>query len=385
MSKKSISETRQYKVLTTVEAKNILSNFFEAQKFNVDFGLPEIDDRYHIWRVPILYSNETIGTYIIDAFTGNIVKDRSTKLELLIERKNSIKPIEQKKHTNKKEKYIISDLPNMLINGDSTEELEKLPENSVDLIFTSPPYYNARVEYSEFKDYNSYLELIREIINKSSRVLIDGKFFVINISPVLIPRASRNQSSKRIAVPFDIHQLFIEEGFEFVDDIIWQKPEGAGWASGRGRRFSADRNPMQYKPVPVTEYVLVYRKKGSKLIDWFIRNHPNREIIEESKVEDDYDKTNVWYISPARDKRHRAIFPQELAKRVIKYYSFKNDVVLDPFGGLGTTGKAALSLERRFVSIELDKEYFDASASDFNKLRNIFNPDIEIIKKEKGE
>ena len=56
------------------------------------------------------------------------------------------------------------------------------------------------------------------------------------------------------------HRLFTKEGFDFIDDIIWVKPEGVGWATGRGRRFAADRNPLQYKPVPVTEYVLVYRK-----------------------------------------------------------------------------------------------------------------------------
>jgi DNA modification methylase len=81
-----------------------------------------------------------------------------------------------------------------------------------------------------------------------------------------------------LAVPFDVHRLFIEEGYDFIDDIIWVKPEGAGWATGRGRRFAADRNPLQYKPVPVTEYILVYRKRTPKLIDWNIRAHPKPEL-----------------------------------------------------------------------------------------------------------
>lgn len=93
---------------------------------------------------------------------------------------------------------------------------------------------------------------------------------MMNVSPVLIRRANRNQASKRIAVPFDMHRLFIEQGYDFIDDIIWEQPEGAGWATGRGRRFAADRNPLQYKPVPVTEYILVYRKHTDKLIDWNI-------------------------------------------------------------------------------------------------------------------
>lgn len=102
-------------------------------------------------------------------------------------------------------------------------------------------------------------------------------------------------------------------------------------------------------------------------------------MLEESKVDDNYEKTNIWYISPARDKRHRAIFPRVLAEKVIQYYSFKNDVILDPFGGLGTTGKAALGLDRRFVSIELDKDYFDASLDDFNKEFSVLEKEIEII------
>ena len=182
----------------------------------------------------------------------------------------------------------------------------------------------------------------------------EGGYFV---SPVLIRRANRSEASRRIAVPFDMHRLFTEEGYEFIDDIIWEKPEGAGWATGRGRRFAADRNPLQYKPVPVTEYVLVYRKQTSRLIDWNIRAHPNQALVEASKIGDDYEHTNIWRIKPAYDERHPAIFPLELAEKVISYYSFKDDVVLDPFAGAGTVGKAAIKLGRRFVLIEQNPQY----------------------------
>ena len=188
---------------------------------------------------------------------------------------------------------------------------------------------------------------MRKVINQSHRVLSEGRFFVMNISPVLIRRANRSESSKRIAVPFDIHRIFIEEGYDFIDDIIWEKPEGAGWATSRGRRFAADRNPLQYKPVPVTEYILVYRKHTTKLIDWNIRNHPNPDLVKESKILCEYERTNIWRITPEHDKRHPAIFPLKLAEKVIEYYSFKNDVVLDPFAGIGTVGKAAIKLGRR--------------------------------------
>ena len=253
--------------------------------------------------------------------------------------------------------YVLSSLRNTIAQGDSEELLQELPAGSVNLIFTSPPYYNARPEYTDYVTYEEYLLKIRKIIQNAHRVLAEGCFFVMNISPVLVRRASRSEASRRIAVPFDMHRLFIEEGYDFIDDIIWEKPEGAGWATSRGRRFAADRNPLQYKAVPVTEYVLVYRKHSDKLIDWNIRAHPDKDTVKASKVGDDYEHTNIWRITPSHDPRHPAIFPVELAEKVITYYSFKGDVVLDPFAGIGTVGKATVKLGRRFVLLEQSPKY----------------------------
>jgi DNA modification methylase len=243
--------------------------------------------------------------------------------------------------------------------GDSEETLSELPAGSVDLVFTSPPYFNARPDYTDYVSYEGYLLKVRKIIQQAHRLLAEGRFFVMNVSPVLLRRASRSESSKRIAVPFDMHRLFIEEGYEFIDDIQWVKPEGAGWATGRGRRFAADRNPLQYKAVPVTENVLVYRKESDRLIDWNIRNHHDPEAVQRSKILGEYEKTNIWEISPARSKEHPAVFPLQLAERVVKYYSFEGDVVLDPFAGIGTTGCAAAKLGRRFVLAESEADYVD--------------------------
>lgn len=364
-SKKTISQKRNYSVLTTQQAKDIalkhLSNI-ELNMTDVSFGLPEIDDRFHIWRVPVLRKNHKVGEVVVDAFTGLTDLSKSSNKELL-----SYDNLIEKKTKKPKSSKLIekSPLNNTVIEGDSTKVLSTLPEESVDLVFTSPPYYNAKPEYAEYSTYEEYLELMRKVIRASHRVLSEGRFFVLNVSPVLLRRASRNESSKRIAVPFDFHRLFIEEGFDFVDDIHWVKPEGAGWAFGRGRRFSADRNPLQYKPVPVTEYVLVYRKHTDRLIDWNIRNHHDEQLVKESKVEDGYEVTNLWKINPSRFKGHPATFPVELAEKVIKYYSFKNDVVLDPFGGSGTTGLAALNLNRQFVMIEREAEYIEVMKKRF--------------------
>lgn len=371
-----VAERRNYVIKTTEEAKIIAKNYLIDVldiKVDVTFGLPEVNDRYHVWKVPLKFSNVDIGDIIINAYTGEIDKELSSAGDVISSRISSAQNGQLKSSgvpQKRSKKFTVSTLNNMVIKGRSEVALKTLPEQSIDMIFTSPPYYNARKQYSEYETYEDYLLQMRQIIQECRRVLIDGKFFIMNTSHVLVPRASRSEASSRIAVPFDLHQIFIEEGFEFVDDIIWQKPEGAGWASGRGRRFSADRNPMQYKAVPVTEYVMVYRKKPCVLIDHFIRNNPDQSIIRDSKIGDDYEKTNIWYICPAHDKRHPAIFPAELAEKVITYYSFKNDVVLDPFGGIGTTAKAAIKLGRRFCTIEMSDKYIESTLGDIDMIAN---------------
>lgn len=384
IDKTMVTEKRNYIVKTSDEAKNIAIEYLSKSNIStniISFGLPEINDRYNIWKVPVLSNCQFLGDIIINAFSGDINQELSSEISIIQKRIDSAKKTEShKEKKTKKSKFIVSNLNNMIIQGRSEVALRSLPEQSIDLIFTSPPYYNARKQYSEYETYDDYLLLMRKVIRECARVLIDGKFFVMNTSHVLVPRNSRSESSSRIAVPFDLHQIFIEEGFEFIDDIIWQKPEGAGWASGRGRRFSADRNPMQYKAVPVTEYVMVYRKKPCVLIDHFIRDNPDQSIIQASKIGDGYEKTNVWYISPARDKRHPAIFPAELAEKVITYYSFVNDVVLDPFGGIGTTAKAAKKLGRRYCTIEMSKEYVQYAINDLdaNSIHLFDNKSVDI-------
>ena len=362
MEKELVSDKRGYLLRTVAEAKEIVLNWLrEINLVNaIKLGLPEVDDRYHIWRIPLCNEQKkTVGEVVIDAYTTEILADRTTRTEIIIAR--LLKQDESKLETPKKTKkeYKLSSQRNTIGFGDCGELLEEMPAESVDLIFTSPPYFNARPEYSEFEEYESYLLKLRQVIRKCHRVLSEGRFFVINISPVLLRRASRNQASKRIAVPFDLHRIFIEEGYDFIDDIIWLKPEGAGWATGRGRRFAADRNPLQYKTVPVTEYVLVYRKHTDLLIDWHIRNHPDQEVVKASKIADGYERTNVWKINPVTNSKHPAAFPVELAEKVITYYSFKGDVILDPFAGSGTVGLAAASLDRRFVLFESNFNYIE--------------------------
>ena len=359
-----VTEKRRYGVLTTDEAKAVADVELGAWGVvgQVEYGLPEVDDRYHVWRVPLVRpgTSEKVGEVVIDARSGLVQTRRSSDPAVVRARlAGQANGAVQLAEPPAAETTSRPQLPSTILLGDSEQMLADLPAGAIDLVFTSPPYFNARPDYTDFLGYEEYLLKIRRVIRQAHRLLGEGRFFVMNVAPVLVRRASRSQASRRIAVPFDMHRLFVEEGFDFIDDIIWAKPEGAGWATGRGRRFAADRNPLQYKTVPVTEYVLVYRKHTDRLIDWNIRTHPDQDAVRRSRVQDGYERTNVWRIPPASSRLHPAVFPVELAERVIRYYSFEGDIVLDPFAGIGTVGEAAVRLKRRFALAERDAEYVE--------------------------
>lgn len=350
---------------TTAKARKttlqwVKSTFPDYVNF-ITLGLPEYDDRLDLWRVSLNIKNSKIAiigevrldrtvTHVIDSTKKDILKERIVKYK----NENIINNIKR----NKSDLFYPTPIPNKIILGDSIQVLDDFPPDTAQLIFTSPPYYNAKPEYSEYLDYQEYLDFLRKVIVRCHNILSEGRFFVINVSPVLIKRVSRNTASRRIPIPFDIHKIMDTVGFDFIDDIMWVKPEGAGWNLGRGRRFAADRQPLQYKPVPVTEYILVYRKRTDKLIDWNIRNHYDQNLVNQSKINGDYDKTNLWYIHPSHNKKHPATFPDELVAKVIRYYSFEGDLVLDPFGGSGTVARVAYKMNRRFLLVEKEPEYF---------------------------
>jgi len=254
---------------------------------------------------------------------------------------------------------------NVAVKGDVIEVLKLLPSEIIDLTFTSPPYYNAK-NYSKYKSYEAYLDFLTEVFREVYRVTKEGRFFVLNTSPVIIPRVGRKYKSKRYAIPFDIHCRLTDIGWEFVDDIIWIKPSGS--AKNRIGGFLQHRKPLTYKPNPVVEYIMVYRKKTTKLIDWNIRQY-DKETVEKSKVWGEVDKTNVWYINPDSDPFHEAVFPEELCEKVVKYYSFVGDLVFDPFAGRGTLGKVAVALGRKFFMIEKDEKYFSYMMQFVGKLK----------------
>lgn len=259
------------------------------------------------------------------------------------------------KKNNKNYTYVEPLLKNKMILGDALSILKKIPNETFHLTFTSPPYYNAK-DYSLYNSYEDYLYFLENVFTEIHRTTKEGAFFVLNTSPIIIPRFSREYSSKRYLIPYDIHPRISKIGFEFIEEIIWKKPEAS--APNRNGGFFQQRKPLAYKANHCTESVIVYRKKTSRLIDWNIAQYP-KEIVEASRVTGNYFRSNVWDIAPSSSSHHPAIFPLELAENVIKLYSMQGDLILDPFAGICTVARACVQNKRNFCMLERDSKYLN--------------------------
>lgn len=238
----------------------------------------------------------------------------------------------------------------LLLIGDNTKTLPTLPENSIQLIFTSPPYYNAR-EYSDYASYSEYLAKMGETFSACHRVLEDGRFIIVNVSPVITRRPGREFESIRYPIHYDLHRVLTERGYYFVDEILWVKPEPS--VPDRVSGYRQTRKPLSYKPNCITESLMVYRKECAYLLD---RNMRGYEAYDRHEGED-IDTTNCWYIAPKYDKNHPAVFPEELCRKVLRYYSFEGDAVMDCFAGSGTFGRVARKMGRIPVLCEINGDY----------------------------
>lgn len=242
---------------------------------------------------------------------------------------------------------------NKIYNMDCLDGMKLIDNESVDLIVTSPPYYNAK-SYSHWDSYESYLEWLRIVSVNMFNVLKAGRMVCVNLSVVIQPRESRNSESKRFPIPFHYVNIMEKLGFKFLEDIIWIKPSGA--VPNRNGGFYRCRQPMQYKPNVVNEYILVFQKPSNFLIDKILKTYDTK-IKQESLVSEDYFQTNVWNINPEKSKNHPAPFPKDIPLNLIKYYSFIGDTVLDPFIGSGTTAVACKKLNRHYIGFDLNEKY----------------------------
>ena len=178
---------------------------------------------------------------------------------------------------------------NKIYNEDCLEGVKRIPDGSVDLTVTSPPYFNAR-EYSQWQTYGGFLNFLEKVFKENYRITKEGRMCVVNISTIIQPRECRNGESKRIALPFHFVTLMEDIGFKFLEDIIWIKPEGA--SKNRNGGFFRHRQPVAYKPNVVNEYVFVFQKPMNGLIDNIVRSYKG-EIKEKSLVDDGYERSNI--------------------------------------------------------------------------------------------
>lgn len=245
----------------------------------------------------------------------------------------------------------------LLLVGDAEVTLRQLPAETVQLIFTSPPYYNAR-EYSDYSSYAEYLAKMGRVFSECCRVLEDGRFCIVNVSPVITKRPGREFESIRYPIHYDFHRVLTEAGFYFIDEIIWIKPEPS--VPDRISGYKQTRKPLSYKPNCITESIMVYRKNCPFLLDRNMKAYVDYDKHEDEAI----DTSNCWYIAPKYDKDHPAVFPEELCRRVLRYYSFEGDTVLDPFAGSGTLGRVARRMERIPVLCEMSEDYAETIESE---------------------
>src|SRR3989338_6874375 len=229
---------------------------------------------------------------------------------------------------------------NKIINGDVLEVMKKLPDSSIHLAITSPPY-NVGKDYDSHNDqmnYDKYLDWLNKVWVETSRVLVPGGRFCLNIAPTGI--------KEFLPIHHDFTSQLRKIGMLFRTEIIWYKQtmlKRTAWGS-----FKSPSNPHI---VPSWEYVLIFSKGQNKL-------NGNPEDADITKEEFMKFSDGMWYIPPERQRNgHPAPFPEDLIYRLIKFYSFKGNTVLDMFGGTGTVAAVAKKNDRNFVHIDLSKEY----------------------------
>lgn len=244
-----------------------------------------------------------------------------------------------------------------IINDDCLNAMEDIESESIDFTVTSPPYYNAR-EYAQYQSYQHYLDFLKDVFLEVKRITKNGRFIAVNLSNVIVQfDEKRSKPSTRFAIPYHFVNVMESIGWTFVDDIIWQKPDGS--AINRIANFHQIRKPMTYKPNIVTEFILIFQKPMNGTTISKILSEKSNEITEQSLINGEYERTNVWYFNPetALAKHHSAPFPEKLSDLCIQYYSFVGDTVFDPFLGSGTSGVSAVKNNRNFIGIERDKDY----------------------------
>lgn len=257
------------------------------------------------------------------------------------------------------DKIIKNEIADAVIYNHDSSDMSMIPEGSVNLIITSPPYWTLKdydIEGQIGKgssSYDYYINELNKVWRECVRVLApDGKI-CINIMPFLLTgKAARFERRETRLVLGDIEKFMDSTGCMFQFGLyIWDKRKIARFSS-----FGSYPYPPNIFSTYPYEWIIVFSKEGK-------REPVSKEIKEKSKLTtDEWQKwaiNSIWEMQPAKAKAegHPAPFPKELPTRLIKLYSFWGDTVLDPFAGTGTTLLAAQELGRKSIGFELNPEY----------------------------
>lgn len=257
-----------------------------------------------------------------------------------------------------------------ILNGDSLQILKNyIADEWIDIIITSPPYNVAHIyeNYNDDLEFETYLDSMRAIFKECYRVLKVGGRICVNI-----PFAVKNRESKQVRfLSVYMTQILNEIGFNEFELISWHKGKDIKHFQGNNTAWGSWKSPSCPSCRPLGESVLVFYKGE--------RTHKgvSQDIDISSEEFKEWTK-NVWYFDKekgqgfenilcvsnnAKKDLHPAPYPEELIERLLKIYSYKNDIVLDPFNGTGTTTYVANLLNRQFIGIELSYKYCEIAIS----------------------
>lgn len=260
-----------------------------------------------------------------------------------------------------------TDTPYNQIYVHSCEHMPELGTGSVDLTVTSPPYWNA-IDYDvhctddqenyrprQEVSYNEYLDLLARCFREVFRVHKDGSVCAVVVGTVLL-------NSTHTPLPFHLTCLMERIGWEFAQDIIWSKCTG-----GVKRAGSTIQHPYPgyFYPNIMTEYILLFRKPGKRrLYDGRSKEEKERNRIQIDSVFTKEVANNIWHIAPVPpgQYQHPCPFPEEIPYRLVRWFTYEGDLVLDPFCGVGTTPKVTANLRRFWVGYETKEEYAKTTA-----------------------